>query len=373
MIINTGGRTDTVQYFSDWLLRRFAEGYVLVRNPFYPQQVTRYELTPDKVDAVVFCSKNYAPILPRLHEITNRFATYFFYTITAYGRDIEPGVPSIDKSIATLKELSSLVGKERLVWRYDPVMVYGAYTRERMVQTFAYIAEQVAPYVSCCVFSFVQLYKKLLVNIPELREVSLEDKAFLAAAFGAIGQQFQLRVQTCADDTDYSTFGIAHSGCITLDALGKANHIDFKPRKHKGMREHCHCVESRDIGAYDSCLNGCMYCYANQDPQIARRNYRLHDPTSPMLLSSLQPQDVVTNAAQQLWQIPKVDFLITDEVADAGFALAPITPMITAEPQDTTLPPTHSKTAKSAAITADDEESDDDDDLSDLPLFFKPQ
>lgn len=242
-----------------------------------------------------------------------------------------------------------------------------------MVQTFAYIAEQVAPYVSCCVFSFVQLYKKLLVNMPELREVSLEDKAFLAAAFGAIGQQFQLRVQTCADDTDYSTFGIAHSGCITLDALGKANHIDFKPRKHKGMREHCHCVESRDIGAYDSCLNGCMYCYANQDPQIARRNYRLHDPTSPMLLSTLQPQDVVTNTAQQLWQIPKVDFLITDEVADAGFELAPITPMITAEPQDTTLPPTHSKTAKSAAITADDEESDDDDDLSDLPLFFKPQ
>ena len=85
MINNTGGRTDTVQYYTDWLLRRFAEGYVLVRNPRFPEKVTRYELDPAVVDCVVFCSKNYAPILPRLHEITDRFSTYFFYTITAYG------------------------------------------------------------------------------------------------------------------------------------------------------------------------------------------------------------------------------------------------------------------------------------------------
>ncbi len=91
MIINTGGRTDTVQYYTDWLLRRFSEGYVLSRNPLFPNKATRYELTPDKVDCVVFCSKNYRPILPRLHEITDRFNTYFHYTITAYGADIEPG------------------------------------------------------------------------------------------------------------------------------------------------------------------------------------------------------------------------------------------------------------------------------------------
>ena len=86
MIINTGGRTDTVQYYSEWLLNRFSEGYVLSRNPLFPNKVTRYELTPDKVDCVVFCSKNYKPILSRLHEITDKFNTYFHYTITAYGR-----------------------------------------------------------------------------------------------------------------------------------------------------------------------------------------------------------------------------------------------------------------------------------------------
>lgn len=93
MIINTGGRTDTVQYYTDWLMRRFEEGYALTRNPLFPTKVNRYELDPKVVDCVVFCSKNYQPILPRLHEITDRFNTYFHYTITAYGRDIEPGVP----------------------------------------------------------------------------------------------------------------------------------------------------------------------------------------------------------------------------------------------------------------------------------------
>ena len=86
MIINTGARTDTVQYFSEWLLNRFEEGYVYTRNPLFPHKVTRYELSPDKVDAVLFCSKNYAPILPRLREITDKYRTYFHYTITAYLR-----------------------------------------------------------------------------------------------------------------------------------------------------------------------------------------------------------------------------------------------------------------------------------------------
>lgn len=102
MILNTGARTDTVQYYSEWLLRRFQEGFVYTRNPFYPKTVIKYELSPQKIDAVLFCSKNYAPILPRLHEITDKYRTYFYYTITAYGKDVEPGVPSVDESIKTL-------------------------------------------------------------------------------------------------------------------------------------------------------------------------------------------------------------------------------------------------------------------------------
>ena len=136
MIINTGGRTDTVQYYTEWLLKRFSEGWVLSRNPLFPNKVTCYELTPEKVDCVVFCSKNYKPILPRIHEITDRFPTYFYYTITAYGRDMEPGVPSIEESIQTLAELSEKVGKGRVAWRYDPVLLTDTYTAERHFETF---------------------------------------------------------------------------------------------------------------------------------------------------------------------------------------------------------------------------------------------
>jgi len=112
MILNTGARTDIAQHYSKWLLKRFEEGYVLVRNPMFPHRVTRYELAPDKIDLVMFCSKDYAPLLPRLHEITDRYNTYFHYTITAYGKDIEPGVPSIDKSMETLLELEKIVGPQ---------------------------------------------------------------------------------------------------------------------------------------------------------------------------------------------------------------------------------------------------------------------
>ena len=123
MILNTGARTDTVQYFSKWLLKRFEEGYVCARNPLFPNKVMKYELAPEKIDAVMFCSKNYAPILSGLHTIADRFRTYFYYTITAYGKEIEPGVPSVDESVETLIELEKIVGKGRIAWRYDPVLL----------------------------------------------------------------------------------------------------------------------------------------------------------------------------------------------------------------------------------------------------------
>ena len=302
MIINTGGRTDTVQYYSDWLLRRFAEGYVLSRNPLFPDKVTRYELTPDKVDCVVFCSKNYKPILPRLREITDRFPAYFYYTITAYGKDVEPGVPSIEESIETLKELSALVGKERVAWRYDPVLLTREYTIRRHLDTFPWMARELAPYIDRCIFSFVEMYKKLETNMPEIIPMSETERDALARGLGAAAAKLGMVIQTCGTNGDYTRYGIQASGCITLSILGKANHMEFRNLKHKGMREGCHCMESRDIGAYDTCLNGCKYCYANKNPREAFENYEYHDPASPLLLGHPRPDDIVTQGAQRSFQ-----------------------------------------------------------------------
>lgn len=299
MIINTGGRTDTVQYYTEWLLRRFSEGYVLARNPLFPNRVMRYELSPDKVDCVVFCSKNYGPILPRLHEITDRFNTYFHYTITAYGKDVEPGVPSIDESMETLIELSKQVGRQRVAWRYDPVLLTEKYTVSRHLETFERMAGVLAMHIDRCIFSFVEMYRKLETNMPELIPLSVRDMDELAAGLGAIAARHGIYLQTCGTNGDFSRYGIHSSGCMTLDILGEANGLAFKKLRHRGMRQGCHCIESRDIGAYDTCLNGCKYCYANKSPQKARENFRCHDPASPLLLGHLGPEDTIIQGAQR--------------------------------------------------------------------------
>lgn len=303
MIINTGGRTDTVQYYTKWLLNRFRQGYVLSRNPLFPNKVTRYELTPDKVDCVVFCSKNYKPILPYLHEITDKFNTYFHYTITAYGKDIEPGVPEVEESMETLVELSKIVGKKRVSWRYDPVLLIEKYTIERHFQTFELMAEKLAPHIDRCIFSFVEMYKKLEYNMPEIIPLSAEDMDKLAKGLGTAAKKYGMHIQTCGTNGDFSHYGIHSSGCMTLDILGAANGIEFKNLRHKGMRQGCHCIESRDIGAYDTCMNGCKYCYANKNPHKAFDNFKLHDPNSPLLLGNVKPDDTIVQGAQKTFQV----------------------------------------------------------------------
>lgn len=299
MIINTGGRTDTVQYYSEWLLNRFKEGFVYSRNPFYPTKITRYELNPKVVDCIIFCSKNYEPILDRLNEITDNFNTYFFYTITAYEKDIEPRVPAIDKSIETLLKLEKIIGKQRIAWRYDPVLLTEKYTIDYHLKTFDDMSNQLRGHIDRCIFSFVEMYKKLSVNMPELKAISENDKIILAKGLGEIAQRYNIQLQTCATEYNFEEFGIHHSGCITLDILGQANNIKFKKLKHKGMRKNCNCIESRDIGFYDTCPNGCKYCYANSTSKKAIENYKLHNPNSPILFGKIKKEDIIQKGSQK--------------------------------------------------------------------------
>lgn len=300
MIINTGGRTDTVNYYCDWLLKRLEEGYVYSRNPLFQNKITKYELSPDKVDALIFCSKDYTPILSHIGEIAANYNIFCHYTITAYGKDVEPGVPNIDKAMDTLIQLSSIVGKEKLAWRYDPVLLTEKYTIETHLETFEYMAEKISGYVSSCIFSFVEMYKKLFVNMPELIPLTDADKNELAQGLGAIAAKYHLSVQTCGTNGDYSMYGIKASGCITSSILEQANGCKFKKNtSHKGMREGCHCIPSRDIGAYDTCLSGCRYCYAVKSQDAVKRNYKLHDKNSPLLIGQIKDTDTIQNGAQK--------------------------------------------------------------------------
>ena len=303
MIINTGSRTDTVQYYSEWLLKRFQEGFVYSRNPLFLNKVTKYELNPEVVDCVIFCSKNYEPILERLHEITDRFNTYFYYTITAYGKDIEPNVPSIEDSIETLIKLSEIVGAKRIAWRYDPILLTEKYTKNRHYETFDYMSEKLSPYIDRCIFSFVEMYKKLKTNMPEIILLTQEDKDEIAKNIGLIAQKNKILLQTCATLENYEKYNIIQSGCITAEILGTANGVTFSNIKHSGNRKGCRCMENRNIGDYDTCPNGCKYCYANQNPQIARKNYEKHNADSPLILGGLNPTDEISQSSQRSFLI----------------------------------------------------------------------
>ena len=135
--------------------------------------------------------------------------------------------------------------------------------------------------------------------MPELIPLTEQDKETLAEGLGAIAKKHGIYLQTCGTNGDYTRYGIHSSGCMTLEILGQANGIKFKSLKHKGMREGCHCIESRDIGAYDTCMNGCKYCYANKNPRKAFENYKLHNPKSALLLGELKPTDTVTQGVQR--------------------------------------------------------------------------
>ena len=228
MIVNTGARTDTVQYYTDWLLRRFAEGYVLSRNPLFPNKVTRYELTPEKVDCVVFCSKNYAPILPRLHEITGRFPTYFYYTITAYGKDVEPGVPSIEQSMETLMALSKQVGKGRVAWRYDPVLLTRKYTIERHMETFEAHGRDARAAHRPLHLQLCGDVQKTESNMPEIIPFSDWRWTRWRGDWAPSRRSTAFICRPAAPTGIIPVTASTPSGCMTLGILGRANGIEFK-------------------------------------------------------------------------------------------------------------------------------------------------
>lgn len=299
MFINVGGRTDITNYYSEWLMNRIREGYVLSRNPLFPNKVYRYRLSPDVVDCIIFCTKNPAPMLDKIDEVRSKgFHVFFYVTITSYGKDIEPGVPDYHDVMETFKKLSDIVGKNNVGWRYDPVFISEKYTVEHHLKCFEEMTRELAPYTSFCIFSFVELYKKLSFTFPELRAVSDEEKNILLSEMGKIARRYNVRLQTCGDGNDYSKYGIARSGCITAPIMERAIGQELKAVKSQPSRKGCGCLPNNDIGAYDTCPNGCRYCYATKDPALAIKNYRRHNPLSPLLIGELTEADEVIEAKQ---------------------------------------------------------------------------
>lgn len=305
MFIYVGVRTDIANYYSEWLMNRLREGCVLTRNPLFPEKVYRYRLSPDVVDCLIFCTKNPEPVLDKLDEIRALgFSVFFFVTITCYGRDIEPHVPDYRHMISVFAKLSEKIGKDRVGWRYDPILITEKYTVEHHLKAFGEMTKQLAPYTNFCIFSFVQLYKKLAVTFPELRAVSEEEKKRLLSGMGRIARDRGIRLQTCGDAADYTGYGISRSGCISVPVMERALGRSITVPGFRPSRKGCGCLPASDIGAYDTCPNGCRYCYATKDPALAIRNFRSHDPHAPLLIGTLSPADEIIEASQHSFLSP---------------------------------------------------------------------
>ena len=292
MIISVSRRTDIPAFYSDWFFNRLKEGYVLVRNPRGFRRVSRISLGAFDVEGFVFWTKNPAPMLRRLNEL-REYMYYFQFTITPYGKDIEPNLPSKSTDvISSFKELSGLIGSDRVVWRYDPILINSKYTASYHAPEFRKMAKELHNHTKKVTISFVDTkYRGLKSNIEKLMPSDLfaQEKIELAQVLAGISQVYGLEIDICAEKMDLTEYGIKPARCV--DGSFFLAHTAYK--KDKNQRPGCCCHVSVDIGSYNSCAGGCLYCYANYSKGQVASNTLAHDPGSPLLYGKIDPEDKI--------------------------------------------------------------------------------
>ncbi len=293
MIVSASRRTDIPCFYAEWMMNRFRAGYALVRNPMNHAQLTRVPLTPDVVDCVVFWTKDAANLLPCLGELDERgYAYYFQFTLTPYDRALEPNLRGKAEIAATFRALSKRIGSRRVVWRYDPVILNDSLGVEWHKAQFERLCGQLAGYTDTVTVSFVDLYPKLKTD--RIRAVLPAERAELAGFFAETAREHGLRAAACCEAGDLRPYGLERASCIDrarIEALLGCR-LDTPPDKNQ--RAGCGCCRSVDIGAYNTCGNGCVYCYANHSAASARKNLAAHRPDGELLFGEALPGEKIT-------------------------------------------------------------------------------
>lgn len=300
MIINTGQRTDIPAFYADWFANRLREGFVCVRNPYHPNQVSRYRLDSSVVDVIGFCTKNPAPMFQYM-DLLKGYGQFWFVTITPYGRDIEPNVPDKHRLLDDFQHLSERVGIQSIGWRYDPILISEKYSKDYHLRAFAQIASKLDGYTKTVVISFIDLYPKVRRNFPEACEVTKEDRLFLGKAFIEIAASHGMTVKPCAEGNVLAAFGADCGGCMRISDYEKAIGKHLNAPKKPGARAECACYLGCDIGAYNTCKHLCRYCYANAEPVKVLAQSCLHDPRSPFLIGNYMEGDIIHDVPQASW------------------------------------------------------------------------
>ena len=306
MILSVSRRTDIPAFYMDWFLNRLQVGWVLVRNPFNPSRVSRVSLNPSVVECLVFWTKNPEPMLARLHELPRNF--YIQYTLHDYGPEIESQLPSLARRLEIFEELSARLGPERLVWRYSPVIMSACYTPDYHIRTFARLAERLTGHTRQCHLSFLDIYSKIAARMRAIGVINTveEEKIILARRLNELSVQYGITLSACGNP-ELQLAGLSLSSCIDGELIQKITGQAMRLKKDANQRPVCNCAESIDIGSYQTCLNGCAYCYATHSHDAVSRKAGHYDPESPFLCDSEKPGDIITDrkiavhGGQRLW------------------------------------------------------------------------
>lgn len=296
MIVSISRRTDLPALYPDWLMNRLREGFVLVRQPYRPHRISRVELRPEKAECLVFWSKNPAPLLPRLEEIRRMgYHFYFQFTLNPYGPPLEAGLPPLADRLDTFRRLSETVGPERVIWRYDPVIFGAGWDAPRHGAAFEKLAAALEGFSSRCIFSFLDWYpgmqgrmKGLAVQPDGVQRRARSGGLCRLRSCPRLLPVHLLRTGGGSQGSGYRAGGLYRSR-LDRGAAG----LSYPAAEGPGQRPGCGCVESVDIGAYGTCLNGCRYCYANRSEAAAADNHLRHDPHSPLLIGWPEPEDEI--------------------------------------------------------------------------------
>ncbi len=280
IIISASRSTDIPAFYTKYFIDQLKKGFLIWTNPFNGIKIP---ISLKQVKLIVFWSKNPAPLIPYLHKIDEIGIDYYFnYTINDYENEgFEKNLPSLEKRIDTFIELSEKIGKEKIIWRFDPVVLLKNQTQKIIIDKIVSLAEKLHPFTDKLVFSFVDChYKKVLERIKkaeiQIQELDNDDKVSFAIKLSSSLKAFNFQICTCAESLDLNLHGINHNKCIDDELIVKLfpknkSLIDFiqflkakNNLKDKGQRKNCGCIPSKDIGKYNTCLYNCIYCYAKQ-------------------------------------------------------------------------------------------------------------
>ena len=297
MIIHASRRTDIPAFFSDWFLNRLEEGYACVRNPFDPKQVSRVALDPQAVDGFVFWTKDPSPMIPHLDRL-EPYPYYLNVTINPYGPSLEAAVPRRGTVVTeSFLRIADLVGPDRLVWFYDPVFLTERHTVESHLDSFERIARKLEGATDCCSVGFLTFYKSVERAIAGSGIVGATQRQrdSLLRGFRDIANAYGMELRVCADGMEGVPPGTTMCACVDAPRLERISGMGLLPARTDRGCESCRCHQTMDIGAYGTCMHGCVYCYANARYPNLLRNYHAHDPASELLIGHVRDDDRVVD------------------------------------------------------------------------------